>query len=181
MEKTTICLIDDHKLLRHGLKELLQKVNGYDVTYEFDNGADFIAAVPLQNPPEVYVLDYSMPMMNGIEVLQALEERDYEYKVLLLTQHFDEEIIGAAFHHGARGFLHKNCTAQDLKFAVDNIVKTGYNNVSEILKRMRHYDDGPSDKKPILVLSDREMEFLKLVCDERELTYDQMANIMGLS
>lgn len=182
MEKITIGIIDDHKIVRQGLKELLQKISNYNVTVEFDNGADFLASLPLENQPDLFILDYSMPGMNGIEVLKELEEKDAEYKVLLLTQHFDEQIIDAAYHHGARGFLHKNCTAHDLKFAIDNIVKIGYNNVSEILKRMRNYDDSPEkNKKNSIVLSDRELEFLKLVCDERELTYDQMADSMGLS
>ncbi|HMI06044.1 MAG TPA: response regulator transcription factor [Flavobacterium sp.] len=182
MEKTTICIIDDHKIVRQGLKELLQKIGSYKVTHEFENGEDFLGALPLEGKPELFILDYSMPNKNGVEVLQALEELEGEYKVLLLTQHFDEQIIDAAYHHGARGFLHKNCTAHDLKFAIDNIVKIGYNNVSEILKRMRHYED-PADKdaKGGIVLSDREFEFLKLVCDEKEYTYDQMAGIMGLS
>jgi len=182
MEKTTIGIIDDHKIVRQGLKELLEKISNYKITAEFDNGADFLVALPLESPPDLFILDYSMPGMNGIEVLKALEEIEGEYKVLLLTQHFDEQIIDAAYHHGARGFLHKNCTAHDLKFAIDNIVKIGYNNVSEILKRMRNYDESPSkDAKSQIVLSDRELEFLKLVCDERELTYDQMADSMGLS
>lgn len=182
MEKTTIGIIDDHKIVRQGLKELLEKISNYTITAEFDNGADFLAALPLESPPDLFILDYSMPGMNGIEVLKALEEIEGEYKVLLLTQHFDEQIIDAAYHHGARGFLHKNCTAHDLKFAIDNIVKIGYNNVSEILKRMRNYDESPSkDAKSQIVLSERELEFLKLVCDERELTYDQMADSMGLS
>ena len=182
MEKTTIGIIDDHKIARQGLKELLEKISNYTITAEFDNGADFLAALPLESPPDLFILDYSMPGMNGIEVLKALEEIEGEYKVLLLTQHFDEQIIDAAYHHGARGFLHKNCTAHDLKFAIDNIVKIGYNNVSEILKRMRNYDESPSkDAKSQIVLSDRELEFLKLVCDEREQTYDQMADSMGLS
>ncbi|RKS21957.1 DNA-binding NarL/FixJ family response regulator [Flavobacterium endophyticum] len=182
MEKTTIGIIDDHKIVRQGLKELLEKISNYTITAEFDNGADFLAALPLESPPDLFILDYSMPGMNGIEVLKALEEIEGEYKVLLLTQHFDEQIIDAAYHHGARGFLHKNCTAHDLKFAIDNIVKIGYNNVSEILKRMRNYDESPSkDAKSQILLSDRELKFLKLVCDERELTYDQMADSMGLS
>lgn len=182
MEKTTIGIIDDHKIVRQGLKELLQKISNYTITAEFDNGGDFLAALPMENQPDLFILDYSMPGMNGIEVLKALEEIEGEYKVLLLTQHFDEQIIDAAYHHGARGFLHKNCTAHDLKFAIDNIVKIGYNNVSEILKRMRNYDESPSkDAKSQIILSERELEFLKLVCDERELTYDQMADSMGLS
>src|SRR5690606_15646981 len=75
-----------------------------------------------------------------------------------------------------------NCTATELKYAIDNIIKIGYNNVSEILKRIRNYDEFAGAKqKTKIELSTREAEFLKLVCDERELTYEQMADIMGLS
>lgn len=181
MEKTTICLIDDHAIVRHGLKELLEKISNFEVIQEFDNGEDFLEALPLQPKPDMYILDYSMPNMNGIEVLQALEEKEEEYKVLLLTQHFDEQIINEAYHHGARGFLNKNCTAHDLKFAIDNIVKIGYNNVTEILKRIRNHQTDTTKTKEEITLSQRELHFLKLVCDERELTYDQMADIMNLS
>ena len=181
MEHITICIIDDHAIVRQGLKELLHKLGNYKVIHEYDNGDDFLAALPLKPVPHLYILDYSMPNKNGIEVLKQLEEREDETKVLLLTQHFDEEIINAAYHHGARGFLHKNCTAHDLKFAIDNIIKIGYNNVSEILKRIRNYENNDVKKKSSMVLSQRELDFLKLVCDERELTYEQMADTMNLS
>ncbi|WP_162127737.1 response regulator [Flavobacterium phycosphaerae] len=181
MEQITIGIIDDHAIVRHGLKELLHKLGNYKVIQEFDNGEDFLAALPLEPAPQMYILDYSMPHMNGIEVLKALEAREEEIKVLLLTQHFDEQIINEAYHHGARGFLHKNCTAHDLKFAIDNIIKIGYNNVSEILKRIRNYEMTGEKKPTDIVLSEREMHFLTLVCDERELTYEQMADSMNLS
>jgi DNA-binding NarL/FixJ family response regulator len=180
MSKTTICLIDDHKIVRQGLKDLLEKLGNYHIVSEFENGEDFIAALPLETPTDVYILDYSMSNMNGIEVLKSLEEKEEEYKVLLLTQHFDEQIIDDAYKYGARGFLNKNCTAHDLKFAIDNISKIGYNNISEILKRIKNPDAEDSAKNKIQ-LTNREQEFLKLVCDEQELTYDQMATIMGLS
>jgi DNA-binding NarL/FixJ family response regulator len=181
MEPTTICIIDDHAIVRHGLKELLSKMGNYKVLHEFENGDDFLAALPLTPVPDIYILDYSMPNKNGVEVLQDLENREEELKVLLLTQHFDEQIINAAYHHGARGFLHKNCTAHDLKFAIDNIIKIGYNNVSEILKRIRNYDLSGETKKETVDLNARELEFLRLVCDEQELTYEQMADSMNLS
>jgi len=180
MEQINICIIDDHSIVRQGLKELLHKIGDYRVINEFDNGEDFLKAIPINPTPDIYILDYSMPYMNGIEVLKILEEKEEEFKILLLTQHLDEQIIDSAYHHGARGFLHKNCTAHDLKFAIDNIIKIGYNNVSEILKRVRNYDNS-GEKKSNITLTQRELDFLKLVCDERELTYEQMAEIMNLS
>lgn len=181
MEQSTICIIDDHAIVRQGLKELLHKLKNYKVIHEFDNGEDFLAALPLSPKTDIYILDYSMPNINGIEVLQALEEKQEEHKVLLLTQHFDEEIINLAYHHGARGFLHKNCTAEDLKFAIDNIINIGYNNVTDILKRIRNYGPSEEKEKEQILLSDRELHFLQLVCDENEFTYDQMADIMSVS
>jgi DNA-binding NarL/FixJ family response regulator len=180
MSKISICIIDDHKIVRQGLKELIEKLGDYKVSHEFENGLEFLNSLPLEKEPDMYILDYSMPNMTGIEVLKQLEEKDEEYKVLLLTQHLDETIINEAYNYGARGFLNKNCTAQDLKFAIDNIVKIGYNNVSEILKRIRNYDEKP-DKKATFILTDRELHFLTLVCNEKEYTYEQIADIMDVS
>jgi DNA-binding NarL/FixJ family response regulator len=183
MNKTSICLIDDHKIVRQGLKDLLEKLGDYLIIREFENGEDFIAALPLEKPADLYILDYSMtPDFNGIDVLKMLEKRKEEYKVLLLTQHFDEQIINDAYHHGARGFLHKNCTAPDLKFAINNIINIGYSNVTEILKRTKNYEETIKHiSKNEIVLSEREREFLQLVCNEAEYTYEQMAEIMNLS
>ena len=179
--QNTICIIDDHAIVRQGLKELLHKLGAYSVIHEFDCGEDFLESLPLNPKPDVYILDYSMPHMNGIEVLQALEKKEDEHKVLLLTQHFDETIINEGYHHGARGFLHKNCSAADLQFAIDNIVKIGYNNITEILKRIRNYNVPTTKDEQHIELSDRELSFLKLVCDANEYTYDQMAEMMNLS
>lgn len=180
MNNITICLIDDHAIVRQGLKDLLEKLGGFDVVLEFENGQSFIEALPLETPPDLYILDYSMPDLNGIEVLKHLESLKHEYKVLLLTQHFDEQIINDAYKYGARGFLNKNCSAHDLKFAIDNICEIGYNNMSEILKRIKNYDETDSLSRKI-DLSKRELQFLKLVCDDRELTYEQMSEILDLS
>ncbi len=181
MTQKNICIIDDHQIVRNGLKELLEKINNFKVVYEFESGIAFLEALPLKDV-DIYILDYSMPNLNGIEVLKQLEVKEEEYKVLLLTQHFDENIINEAYTHGARGFLHKNCTAQDLKHAIENIIKIGYNNISEILKRVKNNENfNNKTVKQKVHLSKRELEFLTLVCDENELTYDQMGEIMGLS
>lgn len=180
--KISIGLIDDHKIVRQGIKELLHKLGNIVVTHEFDSGVEFLAALPLTNAPDMYILDYSMPQMNGIQVLEILEKKIDEYRVLLLTQHFDEHIIGEAYNAGARGFLNKNCTAQDLAFAINNIMTVGYNNVADILKRIKSSGDDNRNQLNIPIeLNERELEFLTLVCNDEEFTYEQMANQMGLS
>jgi DNA-binding NarL/FixJ family response regulator len=178
---TTICIIDDHVIVRQGLKQLLEKISDYKVIQEFDNGDDFLEALPLNPNPDIYILDYSMPNKNGIEVLIELEKKEEEFKVLLLTQNFDEEIINLAFHHGARGFLHKNCSASELKMAIDNICSVGYANVVEILKRIRNYVPKEEKQAQKPALSERELQFLTYVCDEREPTYEQIASYMNIS
>ncbi len=182
MNTTNVCIIDDHKIVRQGLIELLEKLGNIKVTHEYESGVDFLNALPLTNKVDIYILDYSMPELNGIEVLKQLEEKEDEYRVLLLTQHFDEHIINEAYNYGARGFLNKNCTAHDLKYAINNIVTIGYNNVSEILKRVKNYEESNrSQQKKTIELSARELEFLTLVCNENEFTYEQMAQKMNLS
>lgn len=180
MKEINICLIDDHKIVRQGLKELLEKMGNYTVIHEFESGVNFINSLPLSPEPDLYILDYSMPYMTGVEVLQAVKANENEMKFLLLTQNFEEDIIDKAYYYGARGFLNKNCTAQELKSSVDNIINAGYNNVAEILKRIRKYETNPVPSHHIK-LSERELEFLTLVCQEEEYTYDQIADIMGLS
>ena len=180
MNNISICIIDDHAIVRLGMRDLLEKLGGFEVVLEFESGQQFLDALPLATQPDVFILDYSMPNLNGIEVLKEIEKRQEEYKVLLLTQHFDENIINEAYCYGARGFLNKNCSAHDLKFSLENIVKLGFNNFTDILKRMREYDfveDSPMD----LTLSSRELQFLTLVCSEKEHTYEKIAEIMGVS
>lgn len=182
MSKFTIGIVDDHEIVRQGLKELLHKVGPYKVTCEFESGKALLDALPLDNAPQLFIIDYSMPGMDGIQVIKELEESGQDYKTLLLTQYMDEHIIDAAYHYGARGFLDKNCTAGELRAAIDNIAKTGYNNVTEILKRIRRYDPSASKtSKDAIALTSREQEFLRLVCDEGEFTYEQMADLMNVS
>lgn len=181
MKTFNIALVDDHKIVREGLRQIIEKIGDYNVFREFDDGVSFLSALPLEPFPDLVILDYSMPEMNGIEVLQKLEQSGEEYKVLLLTRNLEEEVINLAFQNGARGFLHKNCNAAELKFCIENILNFGYSNITEILKRIKNIrpKDNMSSNQP--QLSNREIHFLNLVCDPRELTYEQIAGEMNVS
>ncbi|MEC4050216.1 response regulator transcription factor [Flavobacterium sp. SUN046] len=183
MRVIELCIIDDHKIVRQGLKFLLESSGNFIVTHEFENGVDFLNAIPLDPPPDLYILDESMPHLSGIEVLQSLEQRELNYLVLLLTQHFEEDIIAAAYQHGARGFLNKSCTAEDLTMVIENIVNNGYHNITDILTHIKRNNYFPrvTTKGKKIELSSRELEFLRHVCDQRELTYEEIAGLMKVS
>jgi DNA-binding NarL/FixJ family response regulator len=182
MSKTEIIIIDDHRIVRKGLKELIENLGDYKVVDEYENGLSFVNALPgLIKIPQLFIVDYSMAKLNGLEVLKHAQENYPDYKFLLLTQAVEEDIINAAYENGARGFLHKTCSAMELKKAIDDIVQYGYSNVSDILKRMQKPFIEKNTSNPQIDLSQKELEFLEYVCNESEYTYQQIAEKMNLS
>ncbi len=172
-------LIDDHSIVRQGIREILERLGGYKVIVEFESGEAFLDAYPLTPSPDVLLLDYSMKRLDGLEIIRQLARQESDLKVVLLTQHLEESAIAEAFYFGARGFLTKNCTASELKTAIDNVVTIGYVDSVAAMRYMRAYKT--RSKEPSIILSVREAKFLTLVCDPAELTYDQIADRMGVS
>lgn len=178
----TITLIDDHDIVRKGLKQLIESMGNYKVIDEYHNGLAFVKSLPeLKTLPDIFILDYSMPMLNGVETLKEALAVNKDLKFLVLTQHLEEDIIDSVYENGARGFLHKNCSSEELRLTVDNIINIGYSNISEILKRIRHITNKKELPKPDFSLSERELQLMELVCDEKEYTYQQIADIMNVS
>lgn len=184
MENRSIVLIDDHVIVRNGLKELIEKLGPYTVTAQFDSGNAFLDAFPIEPKPDLVIIDLNMPGMNGFDLVEKLKNEENEQMVLILTLDSDEKTIIRLFRNGVRGFLKKNCSAEILKNALDSIFKTGYyhNEFLALSLRMDVEAAEPSSKDKILAeLTEREREFLKLVCHEQEYTYDQIADQMKVS
>lgn len=174
----TITLIDDHTIVRNGLKSLIEVMGNYKVTEQYDNGAEFIAAFPLKHQPDVVIMDLNMPEMNGLETVRWMHKNKIALKVLILTLESDERTIIELFRLGVRGYLPKSCSAEVLKRAIDDTVATGYYH-SDILQKAF---SSAGDKKAIDEnMTDREKEFLQLICKSEEYTYEQIAEIMNLS
>jgi two-component system, NarL family, invasion response regulator UvrY len=184
MEKKRIVLVDDHVVIRNGLKELIEKLGPYHVVAEFDNGSEFISNVPITPSPDLVIMDLSMPEMDGDEVLEVLNEKKFTTPVLMLTLNQDDARIVKLFRLGARGYLQKNCTAAVLRSALEEIFRCGYYHnefLAFSLQNSQVSDKRKDPSKEILEqLSDREREFLKHVCHEKEYTYDQIAGLMGV-
>lgn len=184
MEKRRIVLVDDHVIVRNGLKELIEKLGDYSVMAQFDSGTAFLEALPMQPNPDLVIVDLNMPGMNGSELVQELKNSGNDQRILILTLDSDEQTIIRLFRNGVRGFLKKNCSAEVLKDALHSILNTGYyhNEFLTLSLREEVEPPKPSERDKILgQFTDREREFLRLVCHEKEYTYEQIADQMQVS
>lgn len=181
--KKSIILVDDHVIVRNGLKELIEKLGPYEVVEQFDNGSLFLDVLPLLPEPDLAIIDLNMPGMNGLEVMEELKKSGRSIFVLILTLDSDDEMIVRLFRSGVRGFLKKDCSAETMKKALESIFLYGYYHNEFLALSLQNMDKGHkrSEQEVILEqLTAREKEFLKLVCDEKEYTYGQIADIMNV-
>lgn len=183
MEIKYIILVDDHVIVRNGLKELIEKLGPFKVLREFDNGSSLLNAVPFKEKPDLILLDLNMPDLNGDQVMVELNNKNVTTPVLMLTLNTDENTIVKLFRNGVRGYLQKDCSAQTLKTAMEEIFRCGYYH-NEFLSLSLRNNEGSSKKteqeKILEQLTAREREFLKLVCHEKEYTYEQIADQMNV-
>lgn len=181
---TAIILVDDHVVVRNGLKELIELMGPYKVVAQYDNGRQLLDALPFKKTPDLLLLDLTMPVLNGEETVKRLKELEVKIPVLILTLNTDDEAIIRMFKLGVRGYLEKDCTAAGLRMAIQDILQYGYHH-NDLLAKALAADDKPqpvNHRAEILKqITPRELEFLVLVCDDAEYTYDQMSAKMNVS
>ncbi len=165
-----ILLADDHGIVRRGLKSLLESQPGLEVIGE---AADGLEAVRLcgELSPDLLIVDISMPLMNGIEVASRAQKLDPAPGVIILSMHADESYIMRALGAGARGYLVKDATDEDLIPAV-RAVAAGKPFFSPTVAAVLMEDyvrqlraRGLSDSYDLL--TDREREVLQLLAEGR--------------
>jgi two-component system invasion response regulator UvrY len=178
--KINVCLVDDHKLLRKGMVELIDGFSGYHVVGEANNGKEFMTRIKSIESPDIVLLDINMPEMDGYETAIWLCKEYPQVKVIALSMYDDEKSIIRMIKAGARGYVLKDAEPSELRKAFDDVVSKGYyysDLVSGVLVQSLHYDDSGIQKK--VSINDRETEFLKLACSE--LTYKEIADRMCLA
>ena len=115
-----ILLVDDHPVVRQGLKTLLEGRSGWEVIGEASDGAEAVEKAKDLNP-DVMVLDVTMPKMNGLEACRLLRLQAPQLEILFVTQHDSPQMMREALEAGARGYVVKSNAARDLLAAVEAV------------------------------------------------------------
>ena len=134
------------------------------------------------NFPDLVLMDINMPILNGIETTEWLSQYHKDVKVLALTINDDDLSIIRMFRAGAKGYLLKDVSSDELFYAMESVLTKGFyysDFVAPIMLNSLLNKNKDSDSQIVLELKNKEIEFLSLVCTE--MTYKQIADKMNLS
>ncbi|MFB0908214.1 MAG: response regulator transcription factor [Spirosomataceae bacterium] len=183
MKKIRIALTDDHKLIRAGIRLLLEQVDDFEVVLEAANGEELLDALPRKRV-DVVLLDINMPVLDGIETTKILRQKFPKVKIIMLSLHDEDRFILHLMELGASGYLLKDAEPEEVEKAI-RTVKVGelyFNDtVSKVMLRKATNKSVRNSKvfNYKVDLSERELEVLNLICEG--LTNAQIAEEVSLS
>ena len=181
METIKVLLVDDHTIVRQGIRALLESVPDIQIIGEAEDGK---AAVEMAEKlrPNIILVDISLPMLNGLEVTRRVRKKVPECKVLVLTMHENEMYVSQILRTGASGYLVKKTAVSELIMAIRSVHqgKAYFSpSISKIVLndylRKESKGDGPSTE----LLSNREREILQLLAEG--YSNKEIAVILNLS
>lgn len=158
-----IMIVDDHSMVREGLKNLLELEENIEVIEQAENGIDCLEKLEKVSP-DVLLLDINMPSMDGLEVLSNLKKKNSEVKVLLLTAHNESEYLVKAVELGIHGYVLKDAPSSVLVEAINSIYQ-GETFIQPSLGSILNdkIKEKEQDQAKIDSLTKRELEVLKLL------------------
>jgi DNA-binding NarL/FixJ family response regulator len=167
MDELRVLIADDHDLIRRGVRDLLAARSGWEVVGEACNGADAVRkAVSLR--PDVAILDFSMPELNGPEAAAQIAEKVPETGVVVLTMHDSEQVMREVLHAGARGLVLKSDADRDLVEAVEAVARKRHfftARLSELVLGGYLGATTAKVKNKVSQLTERECEVVRLLAD----------------
>jgi two-component system, NarL family, nitrate/nitrite response regulator NarL len=172
MKKYAVLLVDDHRILLEGMKNLLQEP--YEVKATASSGQEALELIK-KHDFDILITDYEMPGINGLDLVKAMSTAQPEAKVIVLSMHDDPSVVRELFRAGASGYILKKDTYQSITTALQKVTEGKRfmsDAIAEVLINNSHDEANGS-------LTPREIEILKLVT--REMTSKQIAEILFIS
>jgi two-component system nitrate/nitrite response regulator NarL len=168
MEKIKLLIVDDHAIIRDGIKMMLKKSADIEVVAEANNGNEAIDYLSKnKNAIDVVLMDVSMPEMDGRDATQIITDNYNEIEVLALTMHIEEKTITDMLKAGARGYLLKEAGVEELILAITNVYNKKNHYSNEVSVTMINALMNGSKYNPLKPtgLSDREIEVICQIAD----------------
>lgn len=175
-------MADDHVLLRNALASLIDSFGNCRVIHHSGNGKELTKSIAEGAIPDVVILDLNMPEMNGFETAEWMQKNYPNVHVLMLTMYDSELSLIRLLQAGVKGFLKKDISPSELKFAIQSVVQSGYyysnHTTGKLVNLFRNNPDG-NIRLQKAMLSDQDLQFLRLACSD--LTYKEIAQQMRLN
>lgn len=168
MPALRILIADDHYVVRHGLRSLLESRPGWEVCGEACNGREAVE-LSLQLKPEVVIADITMPGMTGLEATRQILKANPKTQVVILTMHESEELLREVLDAGARGYVLKTDKGRELISAIEAVRNNNAFFTSKIAEMVfvgyLETERGPKSANRAQTLTPREKEVLHLVAE----------------
>ena len=181
MSAIRLLIVDDHEVVRAGLRTLLTHRKGFEVVGEAASAAGAVEETA-RSAPDVVIMDVRLPDGSGIEACREIRAEHADVQVIMLTSYPDEEAVFAAILSGASGYLLKEIRAETLTAAIETVASGGSlldpSVTGRVLDRIRRVGMGAADER-LSKLSEKEQQILTLIAEGK--TNKEIARVVHLS
>ena len=183
MTPLRILIVDDHDLMRRGVRTLLESHAGWEVCGEAKTGREAVQ-MSEELKPDIIILDISMPDLNGVEAAKRIRKTSAGVEILILSMHYSEQLIREIVDAGVRGYIVKSDSDRDLLIAVETLAKHKpffTPRATEVILG-NFSSGGPAAPVPELVsdrLTSREREIVQLLAEGK--SSKEVASSLGIS
>ncbi len=163
-EKIKIIIADDHAIVRQGLRSTLEREADFIVSGEAENGQAALDLIE-QIQPQLAVLDFDMPLMNGFDVLRAAREKNFPTEIIFLTVHREGDLLDEALKLGAKGFALKDSAIDDIVLSLRAVLKGEFFTSPAMTSYLVNRAMRPQTKNGLEKLTPTERKVLKLLAE----------------